>query len=82
VRAPLRAALAGSACLAVGVAVPAQAASSAAAVPPGAAVPVKVLTSASATGWRVVATAGGKDNPGWMEAVAARRRTTPGHSAP
>lgn len=70
-RAPLRAALAGTACLAVGAAVPAQAASSAAPVPPGAAVPVKVLTSASATGWRVVATAGGKDNPGWMEAVAA-----------
>jgi hypothetical protein len=71
-RAPLRAAaLAGTACLAVGAAVPARAASSAGAVPPGAAVPGKVHPSVSATGWRVVATAGGKDNPGWMEAVAA-----------
>jgi hypothetical protein len=74
-RARLRAApLAGAACLAAAAAaapVPAQAASSAGAVPPGAAVPAKAHAAASGTGWRVVATAGGKLNPGWMEAVAA-----------
>jgi hypothetical protein len=41
------------------------------AVPARAATTQAVRTQAAATGWRVVATAGGKDNPGWMEAVAA-----------
>jgi hypothetical protein len=71
-RMPLRAAaLAGTVCLAAAAAFPAQAASLAGAASPGAAVPARVQVSASGLGWRVVATAGGKDNPGWMEAVAA-----------
>jgi hypothetical protein len=53
------AALTGAGLLALTLAVPAQAASSTGA------------GAAGTTGWRIVATAGGKDNPGWMEAVAA-----------
>jgi hypothetical protein len=69
-RTPLRVvALTCAALLALAPAFPAAASASPASASPASASPASA--SSAGTGWRVVATAGGKDNPGWMEAVAA-----------